>query len=562
MRSMTDSEITPVVTEPQTKKVSFPPSALLPEQNTEVKCQTSIVVVGANGSGKSRLGTWLEFKGPQKERVHRIAAQRSLVFPENSSPIGFEKARDSFYWAPPPPNWDREQYERGKPQLRLQHRYGGSVLNAETAPLSDFEALVTLLFSENYTALLSHEEQQRKSQELIPMPDTLIRKVQALWENLLPSRALIFKSSEVQVSQRELPDEVYSARAMSDGERVIFYLIGQCLCAPDDSIIVVDEPEIHLHKAIQNLLWDSLERARPDCIYVYLTHDLSFAADRIGSTKICISEFRNAEFSWYAIPDQREIPEDVFLELLGSRKPVLFVEGTSGSHDSALYRHAFPGFTVKPVGSCSAVVNATKVFRSLEDMHHIKSFGIVDRDYLEQGQIDAYERAGVFVPLVAEVENLFLVPELVKAVSQQLVIDPEKAFNDVSTFVFEEFTRWLPTHAMELTKYRVSLELGRLSSCSSDIAHFSQEFKVFQDRIYPESIYAAALAEAQAAISAGDYSLALRLFNKKDLTKNLSRFFGITRGTYVEKVLEMAKRNLGCVPQHLQNYLPDINACL
>jgi len=250
MRSMTDSEITPVVTEPQTRKVSFPPSALLPEQNTEVKCQISIVVVGANGSGKSRLGTWLEFKGPQKERVHRIAAQRSLIFPENSSPIGLEKARNSFYWAPPPPNWDREQYERGKPQLRLQHRYGGSVLNAETAPLSDFEALVTLLFSENYTALLSHEEQQRMSQELIPMPDTLIRKVQALWENLLPSRALIFKSSEVQVSQRDLPDEVYSARAMSDGERVIFYLIGQCLCAPDDSIIVVDEPEIHLHKAI------------------------------------------------------------------------------------------------------------------------------------------------------------------------------------------------------------------------------------------------------------------------------------------------------------------------
>jgi energy-coupling factor transporter ATP-binding protein EcfA2 len=297
---MTNTEIKPEATELNPKKVSFPPSASLPELNQEVQCQTSIVVVGANGSGKSRLGSWLELKGPQKERVHRIAAQRSLVFPENSSPIGFEKARDAFYWAPAPPNWDREQYEQNKPTLRLQHRYGGSVINAETAPLSDFEALVTLLFSENYSALLSHEEQQRKTQDLIPMPNTLLRRVQALWENLLPSRSLIMKSSEVQVAQKSAPENAYSARAMSDGERVIFYLIGQCLCAPQDGIIVVDEPEIHLHKAIQNALWDALEKARPDCTFVYLTHDLPFAADRIGATKICINEFLDGAFSWYS----------------------------------------------------------------------------------------------------------------------------------------------------------------------------------------------------------------------------------------------------------------------
>lgn len=423
---MTDHEIQPIATELTPKEVSFPPSSSLPELNTELQCQTSIVAVGANGSGKSRLGSWLEFKGPQKERVHRIAAQRSLVFPENSSPIGYEKARDAFYWAPAPSNWDRETYEQNKSQLRLQHRYGGSIINAETAPLSDFDALVTLLFSENYSALLRHEEQQRKSQNLIPMPDTLLRKVQVLWELLLPSRSLIYRSSEVQVVQKSAPDNTYSARAMSDGERVVFYLIGQVLCAPQDGILVVDEPEIHLHKAIQNALWDALEKARPDCIFVYLTHDLSFAADRIGATKVCISEFTDGAFSWYSIADQHEIPEDVFFELLGSRKPVLFVEGTSGSHDAALYRHAYPAFTVKPVGSCSAVISATRVFRSLEEMHRIKSFGIVDRDYLVQGQIDAYQRTGVFVPHVAEVDNLFLVPELIQAVAQQLVVDPER----------------------------------------------------------------------------------------------------------------------------------------
>jgi len=544
------------------KEVSFPPSVSVPGQAEELECQTSIVVVGANGAGKSRLGSWLELKGPQKDRVHRIAAQRSLVFPVSSSPIGFEKASDAFYWAPIPPNWDRNTYENNKSSLRLQRRYGGSVVESETAPLNDFDALVTLLFSENYTELLNHEDQQLKSKDLVPMPNTLIRKVQALWEALLPSRSLRIASGEVRVVQRATPDKAYSARAMSDGERVIFYLVGQCTCAPRNAIIVVDEPEIHLHKAIQDTLWNAIEKARPDCTFVYLTHDLSFAADRIGATKVCVTEYSDEGFSWFSITEQQGIPEDIFLEVLGSRKPVLFVEGTSGSYDSALYRLAFPSFTVKAVGGCASVVAATKVFRSLEEMHRIRSFGIVDRDYLEQGQIDSYERAGVFVPLVAEVENLLLAPEVIEAVASQLLVDPIKALDSVKRFVFAEFQRWLPTHAMEVTRHKVALMLGRFSSGVEDIAGYATEFGAFQSSIDPTTIHAEAMTEARAAISANDYRHVLRLFNKKDLSKNLGRFFEITKGSYAEKVEEMGKRGLGDMPKHLRAYLPNIESHL
>lgn len=544
------------------KTVSFPPSTSVSNPTTEVRCQTSIVVVGANGAGKSRLGSWLEFKGPQKSLVHRIAAQRSLVFPESSSPIGYESAQNAFHWAASPPNWDRQTYENQKVQLRLQQRYGGSLEHAETAPIADFDKLLTLLFSENYGALLMHEEKQRKTNNLIPMPDTLIRRVQALWEALLPTRSLQLRSGEVRVIQRSAPDKDYSARAMSDGERVVFYLIGQCLCARPDAIIVVDEPEIHLHKAIQDALWNALEKLRPDCAFVYLTHDLAFAADRSGTTKICVSSYTDGLFDWFAISDQQEIPEDVFLEVLGSRKPVLFVEGVSGSHDVTLYRVAYPSFTVKPVGSCASVIAATKVFRSLIDMHHIESFGLVDRDYLEQGQIDAYRRAGILVPDVAEVENLYITPELVKTVAEQLLLDPEDTLNNVINFVFEDFERWLPTHAIETTQQKVSLMLGRFSSEHKDIAAYAGEFAAFQQRIDPHVVYLAALSEAQIALTARDYKTVLRLFNKKELSKNLGRFFGITKGSYVEKVTEMNKRGLGDVPLHLMSYLPDIEGML
>lgn len=38
----------------------------------------SLIIIGANGSGKSKLGAWIEIH--HSEQVHRICAQRSLVF--------------------------------------------------------------------------------------------------------------------------------------------------------------------------------------------------------------------------------------------------------------------------------------------------------------------------------------------------------------------------------------------------------------------------------------------------------------------------------------------------
>src|SRR5690606_4587480 len=77
---------------------------------------------------------------------------------------------------------------------------------------------------------------------------------------------------------------------LSDGERVVFYLIGKCLQAPSKSIIIVDEPEIHLHKAIMSKLWNALEQERNDCLFVYLTHDLEFAISRTAAKKIWLKD--------------------------------------------------------------------------------------------------------------------------------------------------------------------------------------------------------------------------------------------------------------------------------
>src|SRR5438045_1552867 len=66
----------------------------------EVEHSGTVVIVGANGSGKSRLGAWLEspmsltqHRGAPRQadsadrKVYRIAAQRSLVLPDRAERI-------------------------------------------------------------------------------------------------------------------------------------------------------------------------------------------------------------------------------------------------------------------------------------------------------------------------------------------------------------------------------------------------------------------------------------------------------------------------------------------
>ena len=72
----------------------------------------------------------------------------------------------------------------------------------------------------------------------------------------------------------------YPAHQMSDGEKVTLYLIDHILQAPKSGFIIIDEPEMYLHKTILKKLWDILESERQDCIFIYLTHDLDFATSR------------------------------------------------------------------------------------------------------------------------------------------------------------------------------------------------------------------------------------------------------------------------------------------
>ena len=110
---------------------------------------------------------------------------------------------------------------------------------------------------------------------------------------------------------------------MSDSEKLVFYLIGAALCACPNALLVIEEPETLLHNSIKNQLWDEIEAIRPDCTFVYLTHDIDFATSRSDSKRIWIRSYDADHSVWdYELIESNEsFPEEVYMEILGSRKP-------------------------------------------------------------------------------------------------------------------------------------------------------------------------------------------------------------------------------------------------
>ncbi len=379
-----------------------------------------VVIVGANGSGKTRLGAWLESPAALAPQVHpgaavarsgyRIGAQRLLEMPDTAQLKMRAEAENDLLNGGSGPMGPRPSRVTGDPIV---------------GQLSDFKQLVDLLFAEVAdVAMDRYIGQQQGSVPGEASPDTLDR-LQELWQRIFTERRLVIdKKLRIVRTEPCGSGEPYSPSQMSDGERVGFYLVGHALLAPSGSVVIVDEPELHLHESIQAAIWDALQEARPDCSFVYITHCLSFAASRIGAPKVVLLDYAKGirsdspgEWRWMLAERSDEIPEDVTLRILGSRRRTLFVEGVSGGRDQQLYERLFPELHIVPSGGAQSVIRAVQSLTNQMRLLHIVPHGLIDRDDRDHSELRSLEDRNIYALPVAGVENVLLLPECIHALA-------------------------------------------------------------------------------------------------------------------------------------------------
>lgn len=497
----------------------------------EVQTRQSLLLIGANGAGKTRLGTWIESDSPQKEKVHRISAQKSLSMPDNTTPksidmaekellYGHADAQDGNFWT----------YKQG-------YRWGRK---PSTFLLNDYERLMVYLFSDHTEESAKYLSASKASADKVEPPITKLDLVKQVWEKVLPHRELILGGLRIQTCVKGDKDKAYSASEMSDGERVIFYLIGQCLAAPKDGIIIIDEPELHLHKSVQGPLWREIEGLRPDCLFVYMTHDVDFAASLHESKKIWLKSFDGSNWSWEIVNEIEGLPESLLIEVLGSRKPVAFVEGENGSYDTSLYRAVLSDYLVVPSGSCSQVIQLVKALKASEQLHHLDVFGIIDRDRRVDLEITSLQANGIYTLEVAEVENLFCVPEIIKVVSTRLARDPDADCQSSAEFVLNKINSELDNQVSLRVASEIKFRLNCFDEKSKGKDALHDALSSLYESINVDGLYNESEALFNQAVNENDYLLALRIYNRKSLARQLSNHLGLAHGELAEFVVRLA----------------------
>lgn len=512
-----------------------------------VEVEKKLVLIGANGAGKSRLGAWFEDK--YGEQAVRVTAQKSLEIPDN-----FTISSASSAYA---------KHRFGNETVKVGSRNGFLYNGKPTGKtVNDFKSLLQLLFARDSeaakkvrTALNAGTYDANK-----PIQSDL-EKVKVIWEQVLPHRKLnISLEGQLKASKAtDVADIDYLAGQMSDGERVAFYLLGKCLVAPENAILIIDEPELHLHPTIRDSLWGALEVERQDCTFIYITHDIVFALSRMENQAIWLRGYDGVNWTWETIKRDEELPEALHLELLGSRRPVLFVEGIKGALDEQLYSALYPNFLVRPCGSCTQVIQYTRAARQLQSLHHILPMAIVDADNRSDSEKVSLKTEGIFTLECVEIENLLWAPEVLSVMAQieekpdaadkaieRVVTETEKLLEQTIAakvaMKIQSTIQWSKGKSLEIIKD----DLTQIASIDIDA-----EAEFFRRKLLD-------------AITNKKLPELMKMVEHKHLHRLVAEDFGLKAERYAEKIINSLKSNdverRGQVFAAFKPYIPEINS--
>jgi ABC-type Mn2+/Zn2+ transport system ATPase subunit len=367
-----------------------------------------LFILGANGTGKSSLMQLFTSAGSEKTR--RITAHRQTWFRSGSPEFtGSQRA-----------TYEQNMFHHDR-QINARWMDDYSVQRAQVA-------IYDLINSENVRA---REITRAVDAKKIGEVDRLSTKEGAF---LILNRLLRLANLDIIVSV-EANDEImasrtgsklYSIARLSDGERNAILIAANVLTVPAGTLLLIDEPERHLHRSIVSPLLSLLLKERPDCAFIVSTHEPLLPVDNPGSkvllTRACI--YQGDEVKSYDIDlleGSTEIDDDLKQTILGERRKIVFVEGAEHSLDKPLYSLLFPNASIVAKASCREVENAVVGIRGATELHWVKPFGLVDNDTSEPERIADLKSKGVITLNVYSVESIYYHPEVQKLAGEKLV---------------------------------------------------------------------------------------------------------------------------------------------
>jgi ABC-type molybdenum transport system ATPase subunit/photorepair protein PhrA len=377
--------------------------------------ESPIVILGPNGSGKTQLAQRIA----QSNEVSAISAQRRTWVDDNLPVQEEQQLRNNV----------RELQNRWR-----QHSW---------QPTEEINFVLSTLIQDHTNLLTQRNEQAiASSQPLDPVTDTKLILLQGLWNRLFPQRKLQIGGFFPKVTRLDAPPTAppYQLRQMSDGERTVLYMAARVLTA-EQPVILVDEPELHMHSRLSVQFWDEAEKLRSDCRFVYVTHDLNFALSRRRATVLIA---RASDAAQPVLVD--DLPSSVAAEVLGAAslpfyaKRIFLYEGESGKGFASEFFSAwFDGeetFAI-PAGDRDSVSAAVSGLNAV-GVVAADVIGLIDRDFYSEEVLGA-TTSGVTVLPLHEIESVLCDRHVVSALATHLGKEPTEVWEGFLDHVRKQF---------------------------------------------------------------------------------------------------------------------------
>lgn len=391
----------------------------------------SVFVLGANGTGKS--GLMQRLYANYHSNARRISAHRQTWFQSNTITLSPDQKRRT--------ETDMLTID-SQPQARWSDRFSAQRANIAIYDLIDAEnvrarSIAGAVDSDDFD--LAQKLSKRDA------PIKIINELLRL--SNIPIEISVHENEQAVASKNG--GATYSIAELSDGERNALLIAADVLTVKEGTLVLIDEPERHLHRSIISPLLTMLFAKRPDCAFIVSTHEVMLPLDNPSARTLLLRGCNysgSTAIAWDAdlILPETEIDDELRKDILGARRKLLFVEGTEQSLDKPLYSLIFPNVSAVPKSTCRDVEHATSGIRDATGLHWLEAFGIVDNDSRALEDLDRLKEKGVYAISAFSVESIYYHPEIQRRVAERHVAvvggNASERLSDAKLAVLEAIT--------------------------------------------------------------------------------------------------------------------------
>lgn len=379
--------------------------------NFTINWGDNVFIMGANGTGKSSLIQWLYrsySNADPNANVRWISAHRQNWFTSNTMDFSPKQRQD----------FDNNIRSGDSP---LDARWKDSHANFRSSLV--IYDVIDADNARNRNIANAYENHDIEAADTFLKEDNIIKIINELFSisNILIEISFLGND---QIVASKFGGTPYSIAELSDGERNAFLIAANVLTAKPNTLVLIDEPERHLHRSIISPFLTYLFSKRDDCAFIVSTHDVMLVLDNPSAHTWLVrgctyDKYSAINWDLKIVSPGADIDDEIKKDIFGARKKILFVEGKEESLDKALYSLIFPNVSIIPKSNCWNVEHTVSSIRVFESEHWVNAFGIIDNDRRPDNEINELKVKGIYALSVISVESIYYHPHIQYLIAQR-----------------------------------------------------------------------------------------------------------------------------------------------